>query len=983
MKLDCTYEQQLWSVKISCLLILLIASSYTFGQRERAYNWAMPTNCGIDFSGPTPVNFTANIAGAVLSQGSSTISDENGNLLFYSNGEKAWNYLHQEMLGGGNLMGNREATQSSLIIPDILNSNRYFLFTMDDNGVGDGLNYYVVDMSLNNGEGMVLNATQLATNVTEKLCATKHANDIDFWVLTHKWQSDTFLAFHVDSFGVDPIPVVSTVGESHTGNTNSAMGQMKVSPDGTKIAIASLAGGHIELLSFNNETGEVTKPLLIESFVSHFPFGVEFSPDSRKLYYTQRFSAVPEAILYQYDIDHIDTNCLLDSKFELAQIDELKVPSNLQLATNGKIYMTVNYFPTYDTLAVINNPNEYGNAANFDEFGYVTNSSVREGLPNFVSTYVSDGIHLEFGTTCDGAETVMWPADSLTPDSVRWNFGDPSSGSNSSTDMQTGHIFSSPDTFNVTLYAHSGNNTDTFYRNVIIWDTATDILGNDTTICNGSGSINLDASWYNACHKWSTGSTASSINISTGGIYWVDVFYQSCTFRDTIDVADVNGPPLFDLGPDTAVCGTFSFVLDPDLPNAFYTWGDGSHDTVFTVTSTGTYALTATNACGNTSDEINVSINTLAQPVVDFPVDTTICDTGSLNFDFTFEAAEYLWNDGLTSPIRSINSSGVYWLRIANVCDTVSDTIAVSVESELESALDTALILCDESESLTLRATKDSVIANWNDGTVSPTFVASEDGIISFTASNTCGNITDSVRIIAWDTNFKLFVGRDTLLCSPNGQVQLSDTGSDYLFSYLWNNDSTGSSLTVSEGLFSVTATNRCASVSDTVEISQVEPIEILAPDTNVCEGQSIRIALNSAGVRSASWSNGEENFDAVITEPGLISVVIVDTNSCVYKDSIMITDDCPTLVYIPNVFTPDGDGINDEYCVELKNVIEYSIAIYNRWGNHIFQSTESPCWDGQISGSPAAYGVYYYLINASDQDGNETNFRGSLNLFR
>ncbi|GAB5538878.1 MAG: hypothetical protein Salg2KO_09810 [Salibacteraceae bacterium] len=945
----------------------------------------MPINCGINFTNGSATNFTTTLPGGGLSQGCSSISDLNGDLLFYSNGEKAWNFLNQEMIGGSNLLGSAEATQSSLIVPDPFNDTRYYLFTMDDNGVGDGLNYYMVDMSLNGGEGMVLSPTQLATNVTEKLCGTKHANDYDYWVLTHKWQSDTFLAFHIDSFGVDPVPVVSTVGQSHTGNTNTAMGQMKISPDGTKIAIASLAGGHIELLSFDNATGQVSKPLLIESFVSHFPFGVEFSPDSRKLYYTQRFSAIPEAILHQFDLDHIDTNCLLDSRFELAQINNLKAPSNLQLGLDGRIYMTVNYFPTYDTLAVINQPNLYGNDADFDEFGHQTNNVVWEGLPGFVSTFVSDGIHVQFGTTCDGMNTVMWPADSLSPDSVRWEFGDPSSGNNSSTQMQTSHQFSHPDTFQVTLFSFNGGNTDTFLRNVIIWDTISDILGNDTTICNGAGQINLDASWFNACHEWSTGSTASSISVNSGGTYWVDVFYQSCHFRDSITVEEVTGPPQFTLGPDTAVCGNFSFILDPDLANAFYTWNDGSHDTTFTVSSTGTYSLTATNACGDSSDEIEVTVNTFAQPVVNFPEDTAICEGSDLTYDLTFEDANYLWSDGITTPIRTINTTGEYWVQISNACDTVSDTLFVLVEKELKSALDSANLLCTEAELLTLLAVQDSSVVVWNNAIENPTLNVSEPGLYSFSAFNSCGVLTDSIEILRWDTNHRIYLGKDTLLCEPNTTLTLSDSGQNFLYTYSWSTNEQGPTAVVSNGVYSLTATNRCAHVSDTIVIDQATPIFIVNnADSILCEGETKRLSLSSIGVDMVEWSNGETTVDAVYNAPGLLWMTVTDTNQCIYSDTIKLIEDCPAIVLAPNVFTPQGDGINDSYCVQTQNVSTLDISIYNRWGNRVHSGNlDLNCWDGQVNSSPASSGVYFYIIEATSQAGEISTHRGSFTLFR
>ena len=117
-------------------------------------------------------------------------------------------------------------------------------------------------------------------------------------------------------------------------------------------------------------------------------------------------------------------------------------------------------------------------------------------------------------------------------------------------------------------------------------------------------------------------------------------------------------PPQFSLGNDTSVCNVFDFEIDPNLPNVYYVWQDGSNDTTFTVNATGVYSLTATNSCGSTSDTLIVTVNTTAQPVLNFPDDTIVCDTAIFNLDVTFDDAEYLWSDGSTNSSLFIDSAG-------------------------------------------------------------------------------------------------------------------------------------------------------------------------------------------------------------------------------------------------------------------------------------------------------------------------------------
>lgn len=968
---------------LTCVAVLV--AHFCQGQSAHADNWVFPRGNAIDFSSGVPQPYGSSIpAFGSLTQGTSAISDLDGNLVLYSNGDSAWNNQHLVIQGGTNLAGSEEATQSSIIIPAPNSPNRYYIFTMDDNGTSDGLHYYLVDMSFNAGAGLVFPGTQLDSFMTEKLCAVKHGNDFDYWIVAHRFDSDEFVSFHVDSFGVNSTPVVSAVGLTHSGNTNAVMGQMKISPDGSKIALAGFQGGHIELLSFDNESGEVSAPLTLESYSSNFPFGVEFSPDSRKLYYVQRFSANPEAILFQYDLDHLDTNCLLDSQFELAQVNELKVPSNLQLGNNGKIYMTVNYFSNYDTLSVINQPNLYGNDADFVELGISLDSAITEGLVNFPSSYLSDGIYVEHGTTCDGMPTIMYPEDSLSPDSVNWNFGDPSSTSNTSSDVYTTHTFSNPDTFLVTLLTFTGNQIDTFYRNVVVWDTIIDLLGNDTTICNGGSDLVLDATWHNACVYWSTGATTDTITVNTGGVYWVDVYYQSCLFRDSVDVEGVSGPPNFSLGSDTAVCSNFSFILDPDLSNAYYTWQDGSHDTTFNVGATGTYSLSATNACGSTVDTLLVTVNQSAQPIINFPEDTTVCDSVGLLLNVAFENAVYAWSNATTDSTLFIDSPGLYSVTVGNICDTVSDTIQVYIDAAITGNLIPIEVICDEDDTIEL-AVQNGDSVTWSNGTFGNSINATEAGTFWYSQVNTCGIYSDTMIVVEWDTAFTLNVGLDTVLCLPNTLVTIGPDSTKYPFTYLWNDGSSKPNLLAGVGQHELTATNRCASLVDLIQIWAPDQIAIATPaGTNVCDGEVVQLSILSEAISNTTWSNGEVGFTIDVEVADIYSATALDTNGCLLSDSALITSNCPSLVSLDNVFTPNQDGINDLYCLRIENVESATIEIYNRWGL-LIQSTISPelCWDGKISGDNAQEGVYFYNVETRNFDGTTANFRGSFSLLR
>lgn len=965
-------------------MVVLIVSFGAHGQSFRAANWAFPSANGFNFNSGSISQFTTSVPGGLFSQSTSAISDSSGALVLYSNGEQAWNASNTIIQGGNSLMGNKEATQSSIIIPDILNSDRYHLFTVDHNAGPNGLYHHVVDMFLNSGNGMVLPGQQLDSFMTEKICATRTANDHGYWVVAHKWDSDTFYSYKIDSFGFNSTPVVSKTGIVHQGSINGAMGQMKISPDGTKLAIAGW-NGHIELFSFNNATGEVSNPLMLENFLSNKPFGVEFSPDSRKLFYMQRFSASPEARLYQYDLDHIDTACLLDSKIEIGFMNELKVPGGLQLGTDGKIYIGCNYIPSYDTLGVINNPNLYGAAVGFEEHGLHVNGTVTEGLCSFSSSFVGDGIHVVFGTTCEGMATAFFPEDSLNIDSLEWDFGDPASGSNNtSTDLDATHVFSGADTFTVTLVAHRGLSSDTLERNVIIWDIAEDLLGADTTICNGGANVVLDATWGNACIEWFDGSTNATKTINTAGTYWVDVNYQSCYFRDSIEVLGVNGPPVVDLGPDTSVCSNTSFVIDPDLPFAYYTWQDGSHDTTFTVTTTGVYSLSASNACGSNVDSLIVTVNTAAQPILNFPTDTTICDTGTLVLDVTFEDAVYVWNDGSTSATKTIDSAGTYSVTVGNICDTVSDTITVLFESPISDFLADGALLCGPNDSLVLGDQNDEIVL-WSTGSLGEEITVQTAGVYFYVFQNSCGAFSDSTEVQVHDTSFALDLGPDQQVCSINEEVALGPDSALFMTSYSWSNGASTPSITAEVGVHQLTVENRCITLTDEVEVSLSTTVRIDSLlETTVCDGEELLLTFDGAAASSHQWSDGTTGSELVVTTAGTYLLEGIDTNGCAFSDSVVVNDDCPLTIFASNVFTPNADGINDGFCITHSNIASIHLSVFNRWGALVYHSTSlDDCWDGFIQEQPAAQGAYFYIIEAIGNDGQAQTFRGGFSLLR
>lgn len=105
------------------------------------------------------------------------------------------------------------------------------------------------------------------------------------------------------------------------------------------------------------------------------------------------------------------------------------------------------------------------------------------------------------------------------------------------------------------------------------------------------------------------------------------------------------------------------------------------------------------------------------------------------------------------------------------------------------------------------------------------------------------------------------------------------------------------------------------------------------------------------------------------------VAKVMVNTSECTFSDTLNIKV-LDSFLDVPNVFTPNGDGINDEFRVAYKSLAEFEIWIYNRWGRLVYHSTDpGKGWDGNINGRPAAVGTYYYVIMAYGSD-EDTNYK-------
>jgi len=633
---------------------------HTSAQKEGNI-WYFGKNAGIDFN--TGAAF-ALVDGAMNTlNGCATISDATGKLLFYTNGIEVYDRTHNLMPNGTGLAGGLTSTQSAIIIPKPFNTTLYYIFTVDNQMGSAGIEYSIVDMSQNAYNGDVVKKNiKIRTPVCEKLTAVQHFNKKDIWVIAHN-DSDSYISFLVTDSGVRTTPVISPGGVSVAGSKFDAIGYLKVSSEGNRLASAIKLLNLVEIGSFDNTTGKVGNLQVIPNVST--AYGVEFSPDNTKLYATDYF----DRQLYQFDLSSNDINTITNSRVTI--FTSTSALSAIQQAPDGKIYVSRD---AHGQMGVISDPDQLGLACNYNDIGFDLNGKeCYAGLPTFVQSFFLPTKDFIYQNTCLGDGTEFIGKTNINPDYWYWYFDDPvSTIHNTDSSRYPVHYFSSAGTYHVYLVIGFNGATDTVRKTLTINNISKINLGGDRSTCLGLP-VRLDAGISGVQYQWNTGDTTRAIQVDTSGRYWVTASKDECVRSDTVRITFLQTRN-YSLGNDTVVCGT-SLTLSKNVPGAHILWSTGETDTSITVHKTGYYWIRISTAQCSYYDTILVFFE--SPPPVYLGPDTTLCEGNIDTLNAGIKFSKYLWSTGEITQKIAIHSGGTYWVRVTASNCIVYDTINV------------------------------------------------------------------------------------------------------------------------------------------------------------------------------------------------------------------------------------------------------------------------------------------------------------------
>ncbi len=888
-------------MKLLSTTVSLVLISITLLSQKEANVWHFGFGYGLDFNSGEAVQITGTMA---TNEGCTAYCDSAGTLLFYSNGGgripasgqdpgHIWNRNHEVMYDMQGIEGGGfSAAQSSVIIPAPGEPNMYYLFTVDEvehyvdatpeilalQPNGRGFRYFKVDMTLNNGLGDVVEADVPVHDYSyEGLCAIRHANGTDYWILIN--QDTTGIGvYSVTSEGV----ALSSVFETDTPQA----GIIKASPitgnpEPLFYAVYSkVVTSSGLLLDFDLTTGVLSNPEQLPAAGSE---AVEFSHNSQYLYATSSDFGTGTQQLVRYNLaSAIEQGASVASTQEVIANDIM--PFYMQMAPDMNIYFTWLNSSFQTSIGAINCANSDSPAVTSEVFSY----SGGEGelffsLPNFPSwifynPYVD---FIEFGPDtvylCEGDSIILdagvgeyweWGGDCYSGPESTW----PDNSTRYFTVTQPGTYVAcvdGPCSSGVGL----GNCLSSDQITVlpcIVDESACDLLSLPDTleVCAGD-TVQLVADL--------------SLFDSYVGLQWLGggTFIPSDTVAQPLYI-----PSAQEIAAGTANLTLQVFIEEVDTEGGnFLAYDHSGEDLIFYISTADGSIETIQSNTGN--DWTAMGFSTAANTLYGLSNIVTTPSLSSVNVE-----------TGVVTPIFSYPNNQFY----AGDYDNVNDRFyAIGIPE-----MNTGEPIIQTLYSIDVNTGELSNIGDLDQLALDYYFYAGGDGINGLaydpsvnvlwaTTANgelleinattaavvTVGNTQADLRGLAYD-----YTANELWGVSANGNLYHIDTNSGAVLEEVLCQEEFSFVTTLTYAIPQNVSENICSD-NTTIVIRNDNTLD-LGADATICQGETL--VLSAPGFESISWQDGSTGEEYIIDESGTYSVNITDSYGCSYSDEVTIT---------------------------------------------------------------------------------------------
>ncbi len=932
------------------LYLLIIFTTLNLFSQGEANIWYFGENAGLDFNNCKPFAITDGELDTI--EGCSSFSDPNGNLLFYSDGTTVWNKEHTIMPNGTNLLGNSSSSQSAMIIPKPGSNNIYYLFTVGaevNNGDSEsGFNYYTIDIELENGLGDVTAgpidlSEGKSDDWSEKIAAVKGAESGIFWVLSYV--KGQFYSYKITTEGVSTSPVKSSFFIA-----TDKRGYLKISPDGTKVAIAHQADGALYIYDFNDTTGRLSNQLLLPlSTEGNKPYGVEFSANSEKLYIhasNDAFNPIsdenlpdPEHIstLFQFDVSLNSDTSIINSRKIIHEGNLFR--GSLQLGPDRKIYRSLSrsYTEGIPLLGVIENPEKDGGDCNYKHasVGLLGRLST-QGLPPFIASIFS-----QVQIIAEGSSGIQSKIDN--GETLNLCIGD-----------------------NVSIYSESlsGSTKYRWYFNGGTTPISTDpILQLDEITIGESGKYNLSVFHTDLCGNSNTLEAEFNVNILDLPIIKPNVDFKNCDEDENLDgFTDYNLEEINEiiiLG-DTSLSVTWYL----DLNDADEKINSIDPLKFNNKTANVVYARVENSAGCHSVSTVNLQVSTT-----------------SFDNNYVGEKIYSCDDDG--------SNDGFYLFDLSQISNNILDQFPdpdLSVhyyKSSIEAHLEINEIPSDQLYK--------------NETAFNQTLYVR----VESTVNGDCFGIGPYVDLAVYlIPEFEVIP--EAIIClniSPQTQLEIINPKGKYAYNWIGPNgfmSKEENPIVNSAGEYVVTATQLnpngsfCTSITQTVNVIESTIATIKLQDitiTDLSTNNTILIDPSNLGIGDYEFSLTSEFGpfqDSTLFEmvaAGDHILFIKDKNECGIA-TIKVS-----VIGFPNYFTPNNDGVNDTWQFIGANQNYYTsvlVKIFDRFGKIItVLDVQNNSWDGNYNGKQLPASDYWFTAEVMNKDGEIKNRKGHFSLIR
>jgi len=512
--------------------------------------------------------------------------------------------------------------------------------------------------------------------------------------------------------------------------------------------------------------------------------------------------------------------------------------------------------------------------------------------------------------------------------------------------------------------------------------------------------------------------TLRQINVDSAGTYTLVITpFTGATCNDTLSIKigkKAGPPPHPNFKGDTGCLGRSIPFFNTSTPlngaNFYWdfyntgTYEDSSINATWNYNGPGVYQVRLEelyNGCGMDTT-IKIVIDSISTSLF---VADTVCFRDTTQFTNTSTGGiTYYWNFGDTpsginntsvkvNPLHAFSSSGTYTVSLIakhpNWCnDTVKERVVVLPEPKI--TLTGSDTLCYGS-STTLSA-GGGISYSWNTGATTSSITVSP-------GTGTTYSVQVSNGRCYVDTDFTIYIRPvDSGAVTGKGSVCLGDSiilNASGGGTYLWSTGATTSTISLLANSFNDTAYSviinngkNCVALHKKINIDSL--LGYACCSDTIFSGDSL--VLNGGGGAEYYWipptglsCDTCPNPVASPTVTTVYTLVTTSSSGCRKSSSIALDVEIPCKdFFVPNVFTPNNDGVNDTYYIKVEFMSLYDIAIYNRWGQEMFHSTDPDApWDGKVNGGNAPEGVYYYIIRTTCINGNYIRKEGFLQLIR